>query len=151
MGQRLAITPAGRLVFETGDDDSLDLPAATAEALDRAFAESSAQGLFQLASRSLDERLTAPLVFWRELAVRLFHSLCGLGEEALARAAKSGADAVLPAPADDELEERIAAAPPMRGLEYLTPDVMRRLWRELGELVLARAAADGEGWEAFLR
>jgi non-specific serine/threonine protein kinase len=151
MGNSIAITPGGRLVFQTDDEETLELPAATAEALERAFAESSAEGLFQLASWSLDERLPAALVFWRELAMSLFQSLCALGEDALARAAKSESDEVAPAPAEDELNERIAAAPPMRGLEYLTADVMRRFWRELRDLVLARAKAHSDGWEAFLR
>jgi hypothetical protein len=151
MGNRIAITPAGRLVFETDDEESTELSPVTAEALKNAFAESSAAGLYQLASQSPIERLPAELVFWRDLATQLFHALCGLDEAAPAHAAKSQGDDVLPPPDEEELEERIATAPPMRGLEYLTVEVLRRLWHELRELVLARGAAHADGWESFLR
>ena len=151
MGCRIAITPTGRLAFETDVEDAPELPSATAVALENAFAESSAAGLYQLASQSLEERLPAALVFWRDLAARFFHALCGLGETVPAHAAKSAGNDLLPPPGEEELEELIAAAPPMRGLEYLTTDSLRRLWRELRELVLARAAAHADGWESFLR
>lgn len=45
----------------------------------------------------------------------------------------------------------IAEAPPMRGLEYLTPEVLRRLWDELAELVRRRGAETEGGLPAFLR
>ena len=39
----------------------------------------------------------------------------------------------------------------MRGLEYLTPEVLRRLWDELAELVRRRGAETEGGLPAFLR
>src|SRR5438552_1337271 len=114
---QIAITPAGRLLFVTDDEEAPEIQPAIEASLARAFAESSAEGLLQLASRWLDEHLPAGLVFWRERASSFFHALCGLGEEAV-----GSTDRVAPPPGDDELEARIAAAPPMRGLEYLSAD-----------------------------
>jgi non-specific serine/threonine protein kinase len=37
---------------------------------------------------------------------------------------------IIPAPALDELEALVAAAPPMIGAEYLTPSVLEALWTE---------------------
>ncbi|HEV7222641.1 MAG TPA: DEAD/DEAH box helicase [Pirellulales bacterium] len=151
MSRSISITPAGRLALSPEAQTAPELSASQARALDEAFAASSAEGLFRLASQALDGPLPAALVFWREWASRFFHALCGLGEEAWSRAAKSGFADSLPAPDDDELEERVAHAPPMRGLEYLTAESLRRLWRELADLALARAAACAGGPEAFLR
>lgn len=43
-------------------------------------------------------------------------------------------------PADDELTAVIEVAPPMRGLEYLTPALLQSLWQQVFEDFLARAA-----------
>ncbi|HUY92881.1 MAG TPA: DEAD/DEAH box helicase [Pirellulales bacterium] len=151
MSRSITITPAGRLALSPDAQAAPELSAGTAQALDETFAESSAEGLFCLAAKATGEPLPQSLVFWREWASRFFHALCGLGEEAWTRAAKANAAEVLPPPADEELEERIAQAPPMRGLEYLTDELLRRLWREQAELALTRAASFNGGPEAFLR
>ena len=151
MSRSISITPAGRLALSPDAQTAPELSASQTRTLDEAFAASSAEGLFCLASQALDGPLPAALVFWREWASHFFHALCGLGEEAWTRAAKAGIADALPAPDDDELEERVAQAPPMRGLEYLTAESLRRLWRELADLGLARAAGNAGGPEAFLR
>ncbi|HEV7221506.1 MAG TPA: DEAD/DEAH box helicase [Pirellulales bacterium] len=151
MSRSIIITPAGRLTLSPDAQAAPELSAAVTRALDEAFAASSAEGLFCLASKALDESFPAALVFWREWASLFFHALCGLGDEAWSRASKVVIADALPPPGDAELEERVAQAPPMRGLEYLTAELLRRLWRELGELALVRAAAFPDGPEAFLR
>jgi non-specific serine/threonine protein kinase len=50
----------------------------------------------------------------------------------------------LPPPADENLRELAASAPPMRGAEYLTPAVLAELWR------VTDAAFDTERAEAKL-
>ena len=135
---------------EAGDESAGQLAETTAAALERAFGDSSADGLFYLASRGLAEQLPASLVFWRDIAARFFHALCGLDDEAIARATRSAGDDALAAPDEEQLDVLLEAAPPMRGLEYLTRDVLRRLWADLKQLVLARAAAFEGGPQAFL-
>ncbi|HEV3344935.1 MAG TPA: DEAD/DEAH box helicase [Pirellulales bacterium] len=133
---------------EAGDEGEPKLPS---DEIQEAFAQSSAEGLLYLASRALTERLPASLVFWRDFAVKFFHALCGLGDDVLYRAATDAdGDAVAP-PGDELADELLSAAPPMRGLEYLTREVLEKRWHELAELVLARAAAFEGGPQAYLR
>ncbi|HEV3004006.1 MAG TPA: SNF2-related protein, partial [Pirellulales bacterium] len=143
--------PAGRLVTEPDEEAEQKLSTLTADEIRQAFAQSSAEGLCYLASRALAEQLPATLVYWRDFAAKFFHALCGLGDDALLHAAGASDDAAITPPDDEQIDQLLAAAPPMRGLEYLTRDVLRRIWRELAELVLARAAAYEGGPQAFLR
>jgi non-specific serine/threonine protein kinase len=147
MTLRIAITPAGRLVTEAGDEGELKL----ADEIQAAFAQSSAEGLLYLASPALTEQLPASLVFWRDFAAKFFHALCGLGDDVLHRAATAGDAGAIAGPGDEQAGELLAAAPPMRGLEYLTRDVLELQWRELAKLVLDRAAACEGGPQAYLR
>lgn len=150
------ITPAGRLRIESTSDSSAELAVqdVVADELRAAFGESSAAGLSYLASKTLRIDLPAGLVFWREFAQQLFHHLCGLGEEGLAQAAASQSDALpvgLAPPNELALVGLIELAPPMHGLEYVTPDVLRELWTELRRHVLRQAAEYPDGPAAFLR
>jgi len=154
---RSVITPTGNLIVETvddADDRRATSQAASQQDLQAAFEDSSAAGLLSLASGSLHAELPAEFVYWREFAQRFFHEVCGLGEEELRRAVASskarGAGAVEP-PHELTLIGLIENAPPMRGLEYLTPDVLRGLWSDLQAMVLEQAAAFGEGPAAYLR
>ncbi|HET6881418.1 MAG TPA: DEAD/DEAH box helicase [Pirellulales bacterium] len=151
MTLRIAVTPAGRLLAEADAEVEQKLAVELADGIGQAFALSSADGLFYLASRALAEQLPPSLVFWRDFAARLFHALCGLSDDAWRRAAGAADGTAIAPPDDAQVEEWIAAAPPMRGLEYLTFDVLRRLWHELAELVLGRAAEFEGGPQAFLR
>jgi non-specific serine/threonine protein kinase len=145
MSRTLLITPGGALHLVPDVDSQPALSESAARALDRAFAQSSAKGLLLLASQEMDCDLSAVLVFWRELPRRLFQAVCRLGEE--------GFDQwrFVPPPSDEELGHWAAEAPPMRGLEYLGPDLFRALWHELRELVTARASDFAGGPAAYLR
>lgn len=157
MSIRPVITPAGHLIVETADaaDVSSGTFKATAmQELQTAFEVSSAAGLLRLASGHLPSELPAGFVFWREFAQRFFHELCGLGEEALKKVASSSkarSATTIEPPHELTLIGLIESAPPMRGLEYLTPDVLRGLWSDLQALVLDAAAAYDEGPVDYLR
>ncbi len=152
---------------------SASLSEAAATLLSQSFGCSSADGLLLLAKPVLKEELPPAFVFWREWSRRFFQSLCQLDEDSLAafvKDAKGKAEAartkdpsppaplparpgrgeIEPAPPDElELAVIVADAPPMRGLEYLTPGVLKSLWGELAELV-KRLAAETEGGIAGL-
>jgi SNF2 family DNA or RNA helicase len=154
---RSVITPAGKLSVETVDDSDTRHTTSQAASLDEmqaGFEDSSAAGLLSLASGSLQSELPAEFVYWREFAQRFFHELCGLGEEELRRAvssSKARTAGAVKVPHELTLIGLIENAPPMRGLEYLTPDVLRGLWSDLQAIVLEQAAAFSEGPAAYLR
>src|SRR5437660_1241198 len=140
----LTITPSGHLRLEDAPERQPAVSEATATALKRAFAESSVDGLLALATDELDRDLPVELVFWRGIARELFQRICHLGESAVNQWAS------VKEPAEAELGQLVAAAPPMRGLEYLTAERIGLLWRELRDLVVARATAHPQGPAAWL-
>lgn len=141
----LVITPGGQLRLEDALDGELALSKASVDALRAAFVESNATGLLLLASQPWSGELPATLVFWRGFARDLFQAVCQLGDEAV-REWKS-----VPSPSKDQLEQLIADAPPMRGLEWLTVEFLSGLWHELAKAVAERATQDPEGPAAWLR
>jgi SNF2 family DNA or RNA helicase len=145
MNLSLAITPGGRLrVVET--EDSLPAVAeAAAAALVAAFERSSGEGLLRLVSPDVAEHLPATLVFWREVARQYFQAVCQLGEGAHARWA------TIPPPSDERLAQLVADAPPMRGLEYLSVELLRSLWDELRQSVARQSAKFLGGPAAYLQ
>ncbi len=158
MSIRICVSPHGRLLCEAITDDvseaAVALSDAAATAIRSVFEESSAAGLLLLAGPSVRETLPADFLFWRDWARRFFQAVCQLDEEQLAEFAKSkslDSGKLLLPPDDLALAVLIAEAPPMRGLEYLTPDVLKSLWSELAELVRARGTKTDGGLAAFLR
>ena len=142
----LAIAPDGALRLANDDSASEWAPTAAMDAgLRSEFARSSAAGLLFLASHDLGGGPPAPFVFWKGWAQRLFQDIRHLGEEEFDQWS------VLAPPDEPELAKRIDSAPPMRGLEYLTPDVLRKLWTELRDLVAAQASTHDGGPAAYLR
>ena len=154
---RPVITPAGHLIVETAEDAVVSggtPKTPTLNELRTAFDESGAAGLLHLASGGLRAELPAEFVYWREFAQRFFHEVCGLGEEALCRTVASSnarKAATIAPPHELTLVGLIENTPPMRGLEYLTPDVLRSLRSELQTLVLKQASQHKEGPVAYLR
>lgn len=159
MELRLGVTPHGRLVCDCLS--SADAPAATSQRatigqqLSEKFDDSSAAVLFLLAGQSIQEPLPAEFVFWREWARGYFSRLSQLDENRLAELLSDSArraDEPAVAPADDlTLAVQIASAPPMRGLEYLTPAVLRQLWLHLDQFAREQASSLAGGYGELLR
>lgn len=160
---RLTLSPLGRIWLE---ELGLDQQAATQQApagasaetlqrLQTGFQQSSADGLFLLAKTDLPGELPAEFSFWKCWASDLLQAICHLDEAGRQQfSAKSGrvdVQTLLPPPNDLELAVTVSAAPPMRGLEYLTHEVLTRLWTELAELVRKKAIAKSGGLVALLQ
>jgi non-specific serine/threonine protein kinase len=166
MQLQLLITPSGRLICELdrASDPSwseCQLEESVADGAAGAFAASSASGLLYLATIAQTASLPLPLVFWRGWSRRILQGLSRLDEERFERLEESvqrgkrgseAASAEFPEPpADSELTAIIDSAPPMRGLEYLTPSLLQQLWREvLGEFAV-RAGQLQNGCRELLR
>jgi non-specific serine/threonine protein kinase len=145
MSISLAIAPSGRLHVEEIADARPEISAAAAATLEKAFSRSGADGLLVLASEEMSHELPPDFAFWRGLARQFFQAICHLGDAAVAKWTS------VPPPSDEHFAELVADAPPMRGLEYLSVDLLRTLWGELGERAAAQAAEFAEGPAAYLR
>ena len=106
--------------------------------------EAAAEG--QLATRELNTPLPVVASWWRELARRYLTQLCHTPD--LAQAKELGPIAPLAAA---DFAGLIDSAPPMRGGEYLHPDLLATLWGALDALVRGEIARHAEGAGGWLR
>ena len=136
----LAFTPARRItaIESTGvQGKSLDVDADRdadrgMANVAKAFAASQAEGLFTLATETLDAALPPSMVYWRSFAGRY-----------LTRVVPCPADAELatiPAPEAAELDALVLSAPPMQGAEYLNREALADVWSDLDAWVRAEGS-----------
>jgi len=113
--------------------------------LSEGFGSSPSRGLEMLVSDFLHDILPPTLAFWRGLAQRYFTALChnpNLEDASTIR---------IPKPAGIEWDALVDAAPPMRGLEYLTGEVLAKIWDELDAHVRSAIARTSGGPVAYLK
>ncbi len=141
----LSISPHGRLFVLDADSEVERLGGSWPERVRRAFSESQAHGLLELGSRELTSPLRPEFAWAREFACRYLTALCHAPEI-------SGAEELprLLAPATEEFTAAALQAPPMRGLEYLSPEHLVAWWQELDSLVRRQASASGGNAREFL-
>jgi superfamily II DNA or RNA helicase len=140
MSLEIAISPGGRLFVERAPEIVPIVNEKWTARLEAAFDVSEAEGLLLLATDALTLSVPPSLTYWRDFARRYFQRLCHTG----------GIDGepVPQLPAErDELLDFVQEAPPMRGGEFLTSDLLEKVWQEFGALVIRESAASGlSGW-----
>ncbi|MGC9225047.1 MAG: DEAD/DEAH box helicase [Terracidiphilus sp.] len=138
MSIALSISPHGwLLVLDVVSEPTLP-DGSWCERVRRAFSESQAQGLLELGARELASPLPPEFVWARDFACRYLTAVCHTPE------ISGGSELpALPAPAAEEFAAATLQAPPMRGLEYLSPDCLVEWWQELDRLVREQAHASG--------
>ncbi len=119
MPHDLQVLPNGRLWLTPEGGRAAGLPGKVA----RAFGESSATGLLSLAADALGEEPLPPgLQYWRAFARKFLTTMCK----------QVGAErAALPPPGGDELRTLAAAAPPSAGSEYISAELLAKLWGQI--------------------
>jgi superfamily II DNA or RNA helicase len=120
----LKLTPHGRLALEESSD-AQELALELGKSLLDAFSRGAGFGLLQLGAREVGRPMPAVFAYWREFATRFIAALC-------TRTIADDAPFAAPEPPAAELDQLFLSPPEMTGAEYLTPDVLRSLWRELG-------------------
>jgi non-specific serine/threonine protein kinase len=145
----LAISPQGRLhVEETAQADlaAPGLPESTARRVLHAFSDGPARGLLHLATVELQTPMSASLGYARDVAKDYLTALCHA-------AGMDGSTELAPIapPQSEELAFRVLQGPPMKGLEYLSAEVLQSWWRELDEFVRGEICAFPGGAQAYLR
>jgi len=93
------------------------------------FAESDAMGLITLAGQKLQIETDSSVAYWKNFGRLFLRALCHIPE---------GETLDVPPPSPAELAELVLNAPPMRGAEYLSPEVLSNLWNRLEAWVEAQ-------------
>ena len=143
----LRLTPHGRLVLATADDAPA-LEAGRARRIERAFARGTGHGLLLLGAAEVGSVLPPVFAYWRDFGARHVTALCTRPDPVEAPAAET--KPVVPPP-DDEFESMASVAPVMPGAEYLTADVLRALWGELGVAFTTELRESGATIQDFLK
>lgn len=136
MPVEIAISPTGRLYLQATPEPALALDDKWTARFEAAFGSSAAEGLLLLASGALALQLPPSLAYWRDFARLYLQRLC--------RENGGAVEAVLTLPASTQQELALFAqqAPPMRGGEFLSLQLLEKLWQELGERI-ARETVGG--------
>jgi non-specific serine/threonine protein kinase len=146
MGLILSISPHGRLIAAATPAGESLLDDAMAGRIARAFGQGQAQGLLHMATRELQAGVPPEFAFARDFACDYLTRLCHTPDI-------SSALELTPVPAPDAegLAAMAAAAPPMRGLEYLSPDCLAEWWSELDNLVRQQMRESRGSVQDYLR
>ncbi len=141
----LALTPHGHVVL-VPSADAPSLPQELQRRLEQAFARGAAHGLLDLGLREVGTALPPVFAFWRDFGARYVTTLCTSSEAAATDKALN----TIAAPSPDELGELAAAAPPMGGGEYLTPDVLESLWMQVDGACRAERTESKQSLQDYL-
>ena len=139
----LTISPQGHLLVR---ETALESPDGNpSKALLEAYRKSPARAMLHSASTEMEAVLPASFEFARSIARLYLTNLC--------KAATSEPGVPIPAipPPAADLERAVLQAPPMTGLEYLTPEVLSNWWRDLDSLTRGEIAKHPGGAQGYLR
>jgi superfamily II DNA or RNA helicase len=138
----LSLTPRGHLLF-TVEEDAFSLSDPLVHRLETAFGRGSGHGLFELGASEVGTALPADLSYWRDFGARLVTAICTHPD-------LTADHTIIPAPALDELEAIMVAAPPMIGAEYLAVSVLEVLWTEAATAFRSELVESNTSVESFL-
>ena len=138
------LTPHGILRLEALDAD-FPIDDAVADRLEEHFARDAGHGLLQLGVGEAGSRLPSALAYGRAFAMRFIAALCTRDDVAAGEAPN------IPPPPPDELAALIDEAPPMKGGEYLSVEVLEALWRSMQRALEVELAESGLPLADFLK
>ena len=138
----LQLSPRGHLLALLGVDAPL-LAEKNAVELTQAFGRGAGHGLLQLGTAGVGQVLPPVWGWWRDFAASYVTALCALPEvvELFAVAL----------PAADRLQAWVADAPPMRGAEYLSGEVLTALWQGMDAALAVELAESALPLQDFLK
>src|SRR5882757_6748255 len=138
----LCISPHGSLFVETAPGSN----EGAAKRIIEAFTESPSRGILHLSTAELQASLPADFSFARDLGRAYLTQLC----HTPVIAGQAEFPPVSP-PAEGDLAAMVLSAPPMRGLEYLDPALLKEWWADLDTLVRKEVQSSGQGVQEYLQ
>jgi non-specific serine/threonine protein kinase len=136
MSLEIAISPGGRLFVERAPEILPVVNEKWVSRMEAAFDASAAEGLLLLATDGLTLSMPPSPTYWRDFGRGYLQRLCQTG-------GVDGGPAPLLPFEGSQLSEFVQEAPPMRGGEFLTSDLLEKLWLEFGALVIRESAMAG--------
>jgi non-specific serine/threonine protein kinase len=147
---QLRLTPRGHLLLEEANDAPA-LDDKVAARLARAFGRGTGEGLLQLGAGEVGRPLPPAFVWWRDFAVRYVEAVCLHGSGEGGEGPPAPILSAIAPPAEAELATFVLTAPMMPGAEYLSADILRGLWVDLGTAFAASFVASGTDLQTFLQ
>ncbi len=135
------LTPQGHVRLAP-DPGLAPLPADLQDRLVATFARGAGHGLLHLGAAEIGAVLPPSLAWWRHFAAHYVTLLC---------ATPPDTDRALVTPDDPWFHALIVDAPPMRGAEYLTIDVLKALWSEIDAALRAELATSKRSLQDYLK
>jgi hypothetical protein len=142
----LTLSPSGQVVFLSDGGEGPVFPDAVAARIGDAFHEGAAAGLLHFATAELTTPLPPDFAFWRDFSRHCLTQLCRF-----AAVESEGPDMAAPPPSSQEFLKIAEAAPPLRGLEYLSPAVLENLWAALEDRTRSEAGRAGVTIQDYLK
>ena len=130
----IRLHPQGKLIFECSEQEAHDSPALSQ--LRNTFAADWRAGLFALAADIKLTHTSLTMRYWRGMAATYLTRLCHVPE--------SDQPVHVGLPSNAEYDRWISSAPPMIGGEYLSQEVLARIWEALvtwGQESIAQAGS----------
>ncbi len=137
----LQLTPKGHLL-PVAEVDAPPLSDALSDRLAAAFAQGAGHGLLHLGAAEVATALPPQWAYWRDFAARYVTALTATPEDG---------EIAVAAPDARALETLCLDAPPMVGVEYLTPEILRALWSDIESAVKGELAVCNQSLQDFLK
>jgi non-specific serine/threonine protein kinase len=145
------LTPHGHLLLEKEEGVSVE-DNSLAVRLEKAFARGGGHGLLQLGTGEADSVLPPGLGWWRDFATRYVTALRTLPDSPEVPATQDRQVHIhAPLPPDSVLRGLVDEAPPMKGAEYLSADVVKATWASLDAALSVELAETGLSTQDFLK
>ena len=134
------MTPQGHLCV-LQDKEAASLAPELQQRLRDAFEQGPGHGLLQLGAAEVGVVLPPAWAWWRDFAARYVSLLCATPE---------GGEIVVATPEGEILQNMIADAPPMTGVEYLSEKSLTALWAEIDQALRQELATSSDTLQNFL-